>query len=46
MNPPFNNASRQNVSPDPVRRAAHVAEEGMLKGWIDWRGNFCTPPGR
>jgi tRNA1(Val) A37 N6-methylase TrmN6 len=35
MNPPFNNPARQNVSPDPARRAAHAAGEGMLGGWID-----------
>jgi tRNA1(Val) A37 N6-methylase TrmN6 len=35
MNPPFNNPSRQNVSPDPDRRAAHAAGEGMLAAWID-----------
>jgi tRNA1(Val) A37 N6-methylase TrmN6 len=45
MNPPFNNASRQNVSPDPVRRAAHVAEEGMLKGWIDSAWQLLHPAG-
>jgi len=35
MNPPFNNPSRQNVSPDPDRRAAHAAGEGALAAWID-----------
>jgi tRNA1(Val) A37 N6-methylase TrmN6 len=35
MNPPFNNPARQNVSPDPARRAAHAAGEGVLGGWID-----------
>jgi len=35
MNPPFNNPARQNVSPDPIRRAAHAAAEPMLKDWID-----------
>jgi tRNA1(Val) A37 N6-methylase TrmN6 len=34
MNPPFNNAARQNVSPDPARRAAHVADDGVLADWI------------
>ena len=28
MNPPFNDAARQNVSPDPRRRLAHVALRG------------------
>lgn len=35
MNPPFNNPGRQNVSPDPARRDAHVAEEDTLSAWID-----------
>jgi tRNA1(Val) A37 N6-methylase TrmN6 len=34
MNPPFNNAERHNVSPDPQRRAAHAASEGRLADWI------------
>jgi tRNA1(Val) A37 N6-methylase TrmN6 len=34
MNPPFNNPARQNVSPDPGRRAAHVAGDGTLAEWV------------
>ena len=34
MNPPFNNPARQNVSPDPGRRAAHVAGDGILGEWV------------
>jgi tRNA1(Val) A37 N6-methylase TrmN6 len=34
MNPPFNNAARQNVSPDPARRAAHVADDSVLADWV------------
>jgi tRNA1(Val) A37 N6-methylase TrmN6 len=34
MNPPFNNAARQNVSPDPGRRLAHVGDD-VLAGWVD-----------
>jgi tRNA1(Val) A37 N6-methylase TrmN6 len=33
MNPPFNNPARQNVSPDPARRAAHAAGGGILASW-------------
>jgi tRNA1(Val) A37 N6-methylase TrmN6 len=33
MNPPFNNPARQNVSPDPARRAAHAGGEGLLSDW-------------
>jgi tRNA1(Val) A37 N6-methylase TrmN6 len=34
MNPPFNNAKRQNMSPDPQRRAAHAGPEGGLADWV------------
>jgi tRNA1(Val) A37 N6-methylase TrmN6 len=34
MNPPFNDPRRQNVSPDPRRRLAHVAEPGLLGRWV------------
>jgi tRNA1(Val) A37 N6-methylase TrmN6 len=34
MNPPFNNPARQNASPDPDRRAAHVADDGVLADWV------------
>jgi tRNA1(Val) A37 N6-methylase TrmN6 len=34
MNPPFNDAARQNVSPDPDRRAAHVAPPAALAEWV------------
>ena len=33
MNPPFNNPARQNISPDPARRAAHAAGDGILASW-------------
>ena len=36
MNPPFNNPARQNVSPDPDRRKAHAAGEGLLAS-LGWR---------
>ena len=34
MNPPFNDARRQNVSPDPRRRLAHAGEPGLLARWV------------
>jgi tRNA1(Val) A37 N6-methylase TrmN6 len=34
MNPPFHDASRQNVSPDPRRRLAHAGAPGLLPRWI------------
>jgi tRNA1(Val) A37 N6-methylase TrmN6 len=33
MNPPFHDAFRQNVSPDPGKRLAHAASDGLLAGW-------------
>ncbi len=34
MNPPFHDAQRQNVSPDPRRRLAHVGASGLLARWV------------
>src|SRR5262245_7615497 len=34
MNPPFHDAERQNVSPDPRRRLAHVGTPRLLRRWI------------
>jgi len=34
MNPPFNDPSRQNVSPDTVRRLAHAAPLEALQRWV------------
>jgi tRNA1(Val) A37 N6-methylase TrmN6 len=34
MNPPFHDAGRQNVSPDPRRRLAHAAAPGLLLRWV------------
>ena len=35
MNPPYNDAARQNVSPDPARRQAHVARHDTLPLWVN-----------
>jgi tRNA1(Val) A37 N6-methylase TrmN6 len=35
MNPPFHDARRHNVSPDPGRRLAYYGEAGLLKRWVD-----------
>jgi tRNA1(Val) A37 N6-methylase TrmN6 len=45
MNPPFNDARRQNVSPDPNRRLAHVATPGLLPGWVAAAGWLLKPEG-
>jgi tRNA1(Val) A37 N6-methylase TrmN6 len=34
MNPPFRDATRQNLSPDPRRRLAYAAPPGLLPRWI------------
>lgn len=45
MNPPFNDPRRQNVSPDPRRRLAHVAGPGLLGRWIEAAGRLLKPQG-
>ncbi len=45
MNPPFNDASRQNVSPDPRRRLAHVAGPGLLARWVASAGYLLRSHG-
>jgi tRNA1(Val) A37 N6-methylase TrmN6 len=38
MNPPFHDAGRHIVSPDPGRRLAHSGDAGLLKRWIAGAG--------
>jgi tRNA1(Val) A37 N6-methylase TrmN6 len=45
MNPPFNDPARQNVSPDPRRRLAHVGEPGLLPRWIATAAWLLKPKG-
>jgi tRNA1(Val) A37 N6-methylase TrmN6 len=45
MNPPFRDASRQNVSPDPRRRLAHAAAPGLLPRWIASAARLLKPQG-
>lgn len=45
MNPPFNDAKRQNVSPDPRRRLAHVGGRGLLSRWIATASGLLKPQG-
>jgi len=45
MNPPFHNARRQNVSPDPRRRLAHAGAPGLLARWIATAARLLKPQG-
>ncbi|HXX08576.1 MAG TPA: methyltransferase [Pseudolabrys sp.] len=45
MNPPFHDARRQNVSPDPLRRLAHAGQPGLLARWIDTAAWLLKPHG-
>lgn len=45
MNPPFNDAVRQNVSPDPRRRLAYVGDPGLLRRWVASAGVLLKPQG-
>ena len=43
MNPPFNDPRRQNVSPDPRRRLAHVGAPGLLARWAQTAATLLKP---
>lgn len=45
MNPPFNDPARQNVSPDPKRRVAHVASADTLTQWMGRAASLLAPSG-
>ena len=45
MNPPFLDATRQNLSPDPRRRLAHAAAPGLLPRWIAAAADLLKPQG-
>jgi tRNA1(Val) A37 N6-methylase TrmN6 len=45
MNPPFHDATRQNVSPDPRRRLAHAAAPRLLPCWIASAARLLKPHG-
>lgn len=45
MNPPFNDARRQNVSPDAARRLAHVGAPGLLPRWVASAAWLLKPHG-
>jgi tRNA1(Val) A37 N6-methylase TrmN6 len=45
MNPPFHDATRQNLSPDPGRRLAHAAAPGLLRRWVASAARLLKPQG-
>jgi tRNA1(Val) A37 N6-methylase TrmN6 len=45
MNPPFNDARRQNISPDLRRQRAHVGAPGLLPRWVDSAGRLLKAQG-
>lgn len=45
MNPPFNDAERQNSSPHPERRLAHAASPGVLPAWIGTASRLLSARG-
>ena len=45
MNPPFNDAARQQVSPDDGRRLAHEATHETLVGWAKTAARLLHPRG-
>jgi tRNA1(Val) A37 N6-methylase TrmN6 len=45
MNPPFNDAARQNVSPDARRRLAHAAPRETLNIWARRANSLLAPSG-
>jgi tRNA1(Val) A37 N6-methylase TrmN6 len=45
MNPPFNDAGRQRVSPDRQRRLAHVAPRAALGTWVKTAARLLRPRG-
>jgi tRNA1(Val) A37 N6-methylase TrmN6 len=45
MNPPFNHPSRHQASPDAGRRRAHVADRGMLEGFMTTAARLLSARG-
>jgi tRNA1(Val) A37 N6-methylase TrmN6 len=45
MNPPFHNATRANLSPDPRKRLAHAAMPGLLPRWVAAAARLLKPQG-
>ncbi len=45
MNPPFHDAQRHNVSPDPRRRLAYAGGSGLLARWLATAARLLKPLG-
>jgi tRNA1(Val) A37 N6-methylase TrmN6 len=45
MNPPFHDARRHNVSPDPRRRLAYAGAPGLLQRWVKSAAWLLKPGG-
>jgi tRNA1(Val) A37 N6-methylase TrmN6 len=45
MNPPFNHSDAQQASPDPGRRAAHLASAATLADWVAAAGGLLHSAG-
>ena len=45
MNPPFN-APTDRATPDPVRRLAHVMDDGLFEAWFKTAAAIVKPRGR
>jgi len=45
MNPPFRDATRVNLSPDPARRLAYAGDPGLLPRWIASAAALLKPRG-
>jgi tRNA1(Val) A37 N6-methylase TrmN6 len=45
MNPPFHDATRANLSPDPRKRLAYAAPPGLLPRWVAAAARLLKPQG-
>ena len=45
MNPPFNDPTRQNISPDASRALAHTADPDTLRSWAKSAARLLKPQG-
>jgi tRNA1(Val) A37 N6-methylase TrmN6 len=45
MNPPFHDAQRTQASPDAARKAAYIADDGLLANWTSAAHRLLRPDG-